>query len=357
MKEKHEVMVEAGYLEVFVRELFEKAGMESRDAQFHAEALVQTDLWGISSHGCMRAPAYFERMRNGAINVRPDVRKVSGEGAFEVLDADAGAGFIAGKRAMERAVELAKKYHIAAVGVRNSNHFGAGVVYARMAVKQGMVGIAMTNVLPLVTAPGASRPVTGNNPIAIAIPTYGDFPFCLDMALSKVAGGKLTLAIKRGEKIPMDWATDAEGRPTDDPEKAFKGFLLPMGGYKGLGLAYVVDILSGVVTGGVFSHQMKSMYAHPAEPSLTGHFFIAIDIDAVIDREEMKRRMEEYCQRLRETPMWEEGAEMLLPGELEYRKEKERRAKGIPVPVKTYEEFLELKTTWGLQAELPEKQD
>lgn len=125
-KVKHEVRVEAGYLESFVRELFEKAGMERGDAQFHAEALVQTDLWGISSHGCMRVPAYFERMRNGAINVRPNVRKVSGEGAFEVLDADAGAGFIAGKRAMERAVELAKKYHIAAVGVRNSNHFGAG---------------------------------------------------------------------------------------------------------------------------------------------------------------------------------------------------------------------------------------
>ena len=97
-KVKHEVRVEAGYLESFVRELFEKAGMERGDAQFHAEALVQTDLWGIFSHGCMRVPAYFERMRNGAINVRPNVRKVSGEGAFEVLDADAGAGFIAGKR-------------------------------------------------------------------------------------------------------------------------------------------------------------------------------------------------------------------------------------------------------------------
>lgn len=356
-KVKHEVRVEAGYLESFVRELFEKAGMERGDAQFHAEALVQTDLWGISSHDCMRVPAYFERMRNGAINVRPNVRKVSGEGAFEVLDADAGAGFIAGKRAMERAMELAKKYHIAAVGVRNSNHFGAGAVYARMAAKEGMAGIAMTNVLPLVTAPGASRPVTGNNPIAVAIPTYGDFPFCLDMALSKVAGGKLTLAIKRGEKIPMDWATDEEGRPTDDPEKAFKGFLLPVGGYKGLGLAYVVDILSGVVTGGVFSHQMKSMYAQPTEPSLTGHFFVAVDIDAVIDREQMKQRMGEYFRRIKETPMWEEGAEMLLPGELEYRKEKERRENGIPVPVKTYEELLELKKTWGLQAELPEKQN
>lgn len=356
MAEEHQVMVDAGVLEEFVTELFMKGGLDGGDAAFHAEALVKTDLWGISSHGCMRAPAYFERMRNGAINVKPQIRTVSGGGALEVMDGDAGAGILVGKRAMERAMELAKVHHIAAVGVRNSNHFGAGAIYARMAAERGMVGIAMTNVLPLVTAPGASRPVTGNNPIAVAVPTYGEFPFCLDMALSKVAGGKLTLAIKRGEKIPMDWATDAGGRPTDDPNEAFKGFLLPMGGYKGLGLAYVVDILSGVITGGVFSHQMKSMYAQPTEPSLTGHFFIAIDIDAVISREEMERRMEEYCMRLKETPMWEEGAEMLIPGELEYRKEKERRKTGIPVPIKTYEELEELKKRYGILAELTVRQ-
>ena len=252
-------------------------------------------------------------------------------------------------------MKLADKYHIAAVGVRNSNHFGAGAIYARMAAEQGMVGIAMTNVLPLVTAPGAKKPVTGNNPIAIAIPTYGEFPFCLDMALSKVAGGKLTLAMKRGEKIPSDWATDSEGRPTEDPAEAFKGFLLPMGGYKGLGLSYVVDILSGVITGGVFSHQMRSMYAQPTEPSLTGHFFIAIDISAVISREEMKNRMAEYIFRLKETPMWDDAEKMLLPGELEYRSKQEKQKTGIPVPAKTYEELLEFKKRFEIEAELPRK--
>ena len=112
-----------------------------------------------------------------------------------------------------------------------------------------MIGIAMTNVKPLIVAPGASVPVTGNNPIAFGIPTYGEFPFVLDMSLSVVAGGKLTLAIKKKEKIPMDWATDKNGRPTDDPQAAFDGYLLPMGGHKGLGLSYVVDILSGLITG------------------------------------------------------------------------------------------------------------
>lgn len=355
MEGEHQVLVAPEYLKDFVEKLFEKAGMDHSDAAFHAKALVDTDLWGISSHGCMRAPAYFERMRNGAIKVKPDIKIVSGGGALEVIDGDGGAGMIVGKRAMERAMKLADKYHIAAVGVRNSNHFGAGAIYARMAAEQGMVGIAMTNVFPLVTAPGAKKPVTGNNPIAIAIPTYGEFPFCLDMALSKVAGGKLTLAMKRGEKIPSDWATDSEGRPTEDPAEAFKGFLLPMGGYKGLGLSYVVDILSGVITGGVFSHQMRSMYAQPTEPSLTGHFFIAIDISAVISREEMKNRMAEYIFRLKETPMWDDAEKMLLPGELEYRSKQEKQKTGIPVPAKTYEELLEFKKRFEIEAELPRK--
>ena len=350
--EEHQVLIGEEQLFHFVGELFQYAGMPREDALMHARALVDTDLWGISSHGVMRVPAYFTRMLNGAIRVRPQIHKAAGDGALEVLDGDAGAGIVVGCRAMDRAIELAKTHHIAAVGVRNSNHFGAGAIYARMAAERGMIGIAMTNVKPLVTAPGAVRPVVGNNPLAIAIPTYGEFPFCLDMALSKVAGGKLTLAIKRGEKIPMDWATDADGRPTDDPGKAFNGYLLPMGDYKGLGLAYVIDILSGVITGGVFSHQMKSMYASPKEPSLTGHFFIAIDIDAIIGRDAMKARMEEYYKRLKDTPMWEDGAEMFLPGELEYRKETERRKSGIPVPVKTYQELMELNERYVPEAEL-----
>ena len=350
--EEHQVLIKEEQLFQFVDELFQYAGMPQEDSQVHARALIDTDLWGVSSHGVIRVPAYFARMRNGAVRVRPQIHKVAGAGALEVLDGDAGAGIVVGSHGMARAIELAKEHHIAAVGVRNSNHFGAGAIYARMAAKEGMIGIAMTNVMPLVTAPGAARPVVGNNPIAVAVPTYGEFPFCLDMALSKVAGGKLTLAIKRGEKIPTDWATDAQGRPTDDPQKAFDGFLLPMGDYKGLGLAYVVDILSGVITGGVFSHQMKSMYANPGEPSLTGHFFIAVDIEAIIGRDAMKQRMEEYHRRLKETPMWQEGAEMLLPGELEYRKEQERRKNGIPVPIKTYQELLDLKEKHGIKTGL-----
>ena len=345
-------LIQGEDLIAFGKELYKKAGMSEADADFHANALVQTNYWGIDSHGVIRIPAYFKRMINGAVNVKPDIKTVRGEGCLEVLDADAAAGFFGAKAGMERAIKNAKKTGIAACGVINSNHFGAGALYARMAAEKGMIGIAMTNVKPLIVSPVASQPVTGNNPIAFAIPTYGDFPFVLDMSLSVVAGGKLTLAIKKKEKIPMDWATDKEGRPTDDPQKAFDGYLLPMGGHKGLGLSYVVDILSGVITGGVFSKEMKSMYANPEEPSLTGHFFIAIDISRIITEEAMKERMAIFKDNLKSTPMWQEGAEMLLPGEIEYRKEKERKEQGIPVPITTYEELMELAKEYDVKSPL-----
>jgi LDH2 family malate/lactate/ureidoglycolate dehydrogenase len=336
----------------FIKELFVVAGLSGYDAAFHADALVKSNLWGIDSHGVIRVPAYFNRMLNGAINTKPDIKTIRGEGALVVLDADRASGFIGAKAGMQKAITLAKTNQIAAVGVVNSNHFGAGALYARMAADQGMIGICMTNVLPLIVAPGAKKPVVGNNPLAIAIPTYGDFPFCLDMSMSKVAGGKLTLAIKKGEKIPMDWATDSEGNPTDDPTQAFNGYLLPMGDFKGLGLAYFVDIMAGLVTGGVFAQEMKSMYANPTESSLTGHFMIAINISSIIGKDEMMSRMERYYQQLKQTPMLDPAQKLYLPGEIEYRRQLVREKEGLPIPLKTIEELEALASQHQIKTKL-----
>ena len=348
----NQIKMEQSVLKEFITELLIKASVNERDAKFQAECLVQTNLWGVDSHGVIRVPAYFGRMLNGGININPNIQKTSGFGALEVLDGDGGSGFVVGKAAMDRAIELARVHGIGMVGVTNSNHFGAAALYSNMAAQSGMIGIAMTNVKPLIVASGASRPVVGNNPFSVAIPTYGEFPFILDVALSKVAGGKLTLAIKKGDKIPMDWATDADGKPTDDPEKAFHGFLLPMGEHKGLGIAYVVDILTGVLNGGVYGHALKSMYANPEDPSLTCHTMLAINWEALMSRDEMKARMGEYCGKLKETPMWKEGAEMLIPGELEHRRSVERNENGIPIPKTTLEELQQLKDQMRVQAPL-----
>jgi LDH2 family malate/lactate/ureidoglycolate dehydrogenase len=253
---------------------------------------------------------------------------------------------------MLRAIELAEQFNIAAVGAIRSNHFGATAIYTRLAAERGMIGIAATNVVPNVVAPGGSKPVVGNNPLSIAAPTYGDFPFVLDISLSAVAGGKLLLASKKGVKIPLDWATDKEGRPTDDPDEAFAGFLLPMGGYKGLGLAYAVDILCGVITGGAFLQGMKGMYKYPDDPSLTGHFMIAINVEAILGREAMEARMAQFTDTIKASPMWDEGREMLLPGELEYRTSEARKRDGIPLPPKLYQELLDLSRKLGGSIEM-----
>ncbi len=353
---ENEVRVQDNTLQNFTARLFSRTGMTEQDAVFCADALVQTNLWGIDSHGVLRVPLYIKRLRSGAMNPRPHIKTMFGSQAMEIMHGDDGAGFIVGRAAMNRAVELAGQFNIAAVGVVRSNHFGAAGIYARMAAEQGLIGMVMTNTIPNIVAPGGSKPITGNNPLALAIPTFGEFPFVLDISLSNVAGGKLLLASKKGEKIPLDWATDREGRPTDDPDEAFAGFLLPVGGHKGLGLSYAVDILCGLITGGVFQHQMKSMYQHPDEPSLTGHFMIVINPLIFISQDEMKTRMADFYQTIKTSPMWTESNKMMLPGEIEHRTALRRKANGIPLPQNLYNELVVLGDELGVEAKLPEYQ-
>ena len=189
--------IPARTLSLFISRLYEKAGMEPEDAAYHAQALVTASLRGVDSHGVMRTSAYLKRIENGAINLHPRMRYEKDARALQVLDADGASGYIAGREAMKRAIELAKTYSLGMVLVKNSNHFGAAALYADMAVQEGMLGFSTTNVKPGMTAPGAAGNVAGNNPFAVGIPTYCDFPFMLDMALSVVAGGKLKMAIAK----------------------------------------------------------------------------------------------------------------------------------------------------------------
>ena len=349
---ENQIIVNEGNLTNYVSELFKKVGMSETDADFHSRALVDTNLWGVDSHGVLRVPIYIKRMQSGAVNPSPQIKPIRGSQGIEVLDGDDGPGFLVGRDAMLRAIKLAEQFNIGAVGAIRSNHFGATAIYTRLAVEHSMLGIAMTNVVPNVVAPGGSKPVVGNNPISIAVPTFGEFPFVLDISLSAVAGGKLLLASKKGEKIPLDWATDSQGRPTDEPDKAFEGFLLPMGGYKGLGLAYVVDLLCGVITGGAFLQSMKGMYKYPNDPSLTGHFMIAIKLEAFMNKEELTTRMAEFVETIKTSPMWAENGEMLIPGEIEHRTAIIRREDGIPLPANLYQELVDLGNDLGAHSKL-----
>ncbi len=346
------INISAQSLVSFVTAIFEAAGCRDAGARDMAECLVQTNLWGIDSHGVLRTPEYLKRFQNGAMNMRPEIRTLKQGGSLEVLDADNAAGYVAAKAAMSRAIGLAKTSNIAAVGIINSNHCGAASLYARMALEHGMIGIAMSNVAPNMVAPGGSKPITGNNPIAAAIPTFAEFPFVFDISLSAVSGGKILVAAKNGEQIPLGWATDREGHPTTDPNIGFKGFLLPVGGHKGFGLSLLVDILCGVITGGSFQHQLKSMYVYPQDPSNTAHLMLVINPLCLMSKADLRDRMAKFFETVKQSPMWDTASEMLLPGEIEYRMEKERRLYGIPIPAPLYTELVQIGKDMQLDAAL-----
>ena len=346
------INVSAESLESFVAEVFRNAGCDQDGARDMASCLVQTNLWGIDSHGVIRVGKYLDRLKKGAMNGRPQIETLRAGKSLEVLDANNGSGYVAGKAAMARAIELARQQNIAAVAIINSNHCGATALYARMALDHDMVGIAMTNVAPNMVMTGGSRPITGNNPIAVAIPTFGEYPIVLDISLSAVAGGKLLVAAKSGEEIPLGWATDKEGRPTTDPKAGFDGFLLPMGGHKGFGLSLLVDILCGVITGGSFQHELKSMYRFPNDPSNTAHLMIAMDPLVFIGKAQLQQRMGDFVRTVKESPMWDPDAEMLLPGEIEHRCEQQRRNDGVPIPAPLFEELQGIGNEMKLDATL-----
>lgn len=272
-----------------------------------------------------------------------------------MLDADGMTGAVAGTMAIREAISRAREYGIAAVGVRNSNHFGAAGYYSAMAVDAGMIGISMTNVTLLVAGDGSAGAIAGNNPFSIAVPTYGDTPFMLDMAVSRVANGKLILAEKMGRKIPLDWATDRNGGPTDDPCEAQKGFLLPMADYKGLIMAYAIDILCGLITGGKFADGVVSMYKHPELPSEVAHMMIAIDVSAMLSKDEIREKMETYKAFLKNAPMKQKDERLLLPGEKEHNCMQQRLKDGIPIPLTTLKEIAKLCERYHVDDKIQEK--
>lgn len=339
-------------LQSFTETVFTAAGMDAVHAGICARCMVQTNLWGIDSHGVLRLPVYVKRLQLGAVQPKPTMDMITNAGALGVLNGGDGCGYVVGTTAMKAAIEKAQQYGIGAVGAFRSSHFGAAALYTRIAADQGMIGIAMSNVVPNMVVPGGSKPIVGNNPLAVSVPTFGDFPFTLDISMSAVAGGKLLLASKKGEKIPLDWATDKEGKPTDDPDKGFAGFLLPLAGHKGYGLALAVDLLSGLMTGGAFLHGLRGLYTHPDQPSLSGHFFMAVNPLAIMEKDAFKARMDQFYGQIKESPMWDASAEMLMPGEIEYRTETTRRKTGIALPPELIKELNTLANGLGIEERL-----
>src|SRR5258708_6319632 len=272
------VAVDAQRLISGVADMFTAVGIAAADAQVVAADLVAADLGGIPSHGVMLLPMYVERIDKGSVSRASAGQVVSDRAGAIVIDAGNALGQLTSRQAVKLAVERAREIGLAAVAVRNGFHFGTAGRYARMMAEQNCVGVVLSNTRPLMPAPGGAEALVGNNPIAIALPSAGEFPVEVDMASSATAMGKIRLAAAAGISIPADWAVDAEGRPTTDPAAAIKGMLLPAAGPKGFGLAFVIDLLCGGLSDGAVGAEVRPLYGDATEPYRCAHFFLAIDV-------------------------------------------------------------------------------
>jgi LDH2 family malate/lactate/ureidoglycolate dehydrogenase len=274
----------------------------------------------------LRLPIYIERIRAGWL--RPTATKievVTDRAATALLDGHHSAGQIVAVQAMEMAIDKAGEHGIGAVAVRNSNHFGIAAYYAQMVCERDMIGIVMSNTAPLMPPIGGAEKVLGNNPLAIAAPTDGEFPIVLDMAMSNVAIGKIIHAKTSGTSIPLGWGADRNGQATTDPQAVLDGgFILPVGGPKGFGLALMIEMFCGVLSGGAFAKTIPSLYDITQQQAI-GHFMIAVQISSFMEIEQFKRMVGVLTQYVKGASKAEGVDELYLPGELEFRWEQKRR--------------------------------
>jgi LDH2 family malate/lactate/ureidoglycolate dehydrogenase len=316
----------------FTRRVFEAAGMPPENATLVADNLTQGELHGLGSHGVSRLlPVYVKRLRVGAVNASPNVTVVRRKGSTAVVDGDNGPGAVVGTFAMNLALELAQEHSAGWVAARNSNHYGAAFLYARMALPLGMIGFSSTAAVPQVAPYGGNAAALGTNPLCIAVPGGERGPIILDMATTVVARGKVQLAALEGKSIPLGWAVDAQGRPTADAVAGSKGRMVPLGGYKGYGLALMVEVFSSILAGAAFGRGIGELFADFDRGQRMGHFFGALDVAAFMPVEQFRRRIDDLIAYVKGMPLAEDAEEILVPGEPEARKAAEYRVAGIPI--------------------------
>jgi LDH2 family malate/lactate/ureidoglycolate dehydrogenase len=310
------VAVDAQRLISAVGDILTAVGIAAADARLVAADLVAADLEGIASHGVMLLPMYVERIDKGSVSRASSGEVVSDRGGAIVIDAGNALGQLTSRQAVRLAVERAREIGLAAVAVRNGFHFGTAGRYARMMAEQNCVGVVLSNTRPLMPVPGGAEALVGNNPVAIALPSAGEFPAEADMALSATAMGKIRLAAAAGARIPEDWAVDSQGRPTSDPAAAIKGMLLPAAGPKGFGLAFVIDLLCGGLSDGAVGAEVRPLYGDPGEPYRCAHFFLAIDAGYFPPGERFAERVRDQAMRVSASKRGAGVERVYAPGEL-----------------------------------------
>ena len=319
MSGKAPISVSATELQALVGRLFAAAGLSTEAAQTVASGLVEADLEGVPSHGVMLTDMYIDRLQHASISTRERAEVVSDRDGAVVLDAGNGFGHLIAAEGMECAIARARRFGTGVVAVRHGFHFGTARRYAEQAAKQDCIGIVMCNTRPLMPAPGGAERIVGNNPIAIAVPSDGEIPIVLDMATSEAAMGKIRLAEKAGQPIPVTWAVRENGSTTIDPKLAIAGMLLPAAGPKGFGLAFLIDLMCGLLSGGASGAEVKPLYGDAGVPYDCSQLFIAIDVRHFGDAGLFRVRAAAAAERVRSSRRAPGVAQLFAPGEPEWR--------------------------------------
>ena len=310
---------------------FQGLGLTQKDAQDVCRVLVMADLFGLSTHGMSRVESYGERLLVKGINPRPNITVERVAPALVKVDGDNGVGPVVGMRSLQAAMDVARECGIGMALARGSNHFGPISPYSLIAAEAGFASIIGSNATTTIAPWGGTDERLGNSPLGFGVPNPGGAPFLLDMAMSVVARAKIRSAFKRGESIPDTWATDRAGLPTTDPKQALSGFLLPIGGHKGYGLALVVDMLAGLLSGAAYLSHVKSWVDAPDEPQNLGHFFILIDSKFLGSGEWLASRMTDFAAILHGSPAADPTKPVIVPGEIELGKMAKQQRDGIPI--------------------------
>jgi LDH2 family malate/lactate/ureidoglycolate dehydrogenase len=343
----------------FTELAFRKQGMSVEAAAIASKNLIEADLRGIDSHGIARLNGYIRLQKAGRANFNPNFKIIHETPSTATLDADLGLGLHSANFGMQLAIEKAKQVGTGWVAIQNSNHFGIAAAHAMLALKEDMIGIALTNASPLVSPTHSKERMLGTNPICICFPSNIEPAFVLDMATSAAANGKLEIAQRQGKHLPSNWVQSKEGLASNNAHELKEGgALLPLGGHKGYGLGAMVDILSGVLSGANYGPWVPPFVsflnplAHLPGNGI-GHFVGAMRIDAFRPAAEFKSNMDLWIDAFKKSARIDEKQPVLIPGEPEAKERIQRLEKGIPVHQLVFESMQEIAQDLGI--EMPKK--
>jgi LDH2 family malate/lactate/ureidoglycolate dehydrogenase len=325
------------YLSIADAENFISSALQSEkvpveDADIIANLMVKSDLAGADGHGIFRLPAYLKRIRAGGVNLNPNIHIEREQGATALINGDNALGHLVMNKAVDLAIEKVKQHSVCWVGSHFGNHSGAASVYVRRLAEQGYIGIYMAVGNANHMAPwGGIDLLLSTNPIAIAVPA-GDGPIVLlDIATTVAAYGKVKVAAQKGESIPDDWMIDRQGKPITDPKRSAEGSLLPIGGYKGYGLAVMIGLLAGALNNAAVGKGTVDFNAHHDLITNTGQTIIAVDPSAFGDKEAFVKRVTDLVNDLKNSSTLPGVKEIRVPGEGAAKTMAERSRAGIPL--------------------------